>query len=311
MTNFFDTIQSLSGLQHDAAMGAVMPQFNGGAPAAAPAPAPAASPSPDGMSLLRNPFGGAPAAAPAAPAPTGTSARSQNPYLQELGGNMTDQMTLNFQRQVMPGLRSGTMVAGGYGGSRQGVLEANAQNDMQRQLASGLSSLYGSGFNSSLNYDLGIYQSDNQLAAAREAAAAQAAAAARQYDLGMANLNFQRENAAWNQQLQGANFGLGLYDRLGNNNASAWGLGTQVQNTPMNYWQQFANQSNAFGQGYGTQTQSTPMYSSPMTGALGGMQMGGALGNMWGGSPNAYGGSNSSGWGTGSGYGNQDYGAFF
>lgn len=309
MTNFFDTIQGLGGMQQPD-IGTFMQQFNGGAPAAAPAPAPAASPSPDWMSFLRNPFGGAPAAAPAAPAPTGTSARSQNPYLQELGGNMTDQMTQNFQRQVMPGLRSGTMVAGGYGGSRQGVLEANAQNDMQRQLASGLSSLYGSGFQSSLNYDLGKYQSDNSLAAAQASAAAQSAAAQRQYELGLAQLQRQQQNDAWNQQLQGAQFGLGMYDRLGNNNSTAWGLGTQVQNTPMNYWQNFANQSNAFGKGYGTQTNSAPTYGSPMTGALGGMQMGQSLGNLWG-SPNAYGGSNSSGWGTGSGYGNQDYGAFF
>lgn len=309
MTNFFDTIQGLGGLQQPD-IGTFMKQFNGGAPAAAPAPAPAASPSPDWMSFLRNPFGGAPAAAPAAPAPTGTSARSQNPYLQELGGNMTDQMTQNFQRQVMPGLRSGTMVAGGYGGSRQGVLEANAQNDMQKQLASGLSSLYGSGFQSSLNYDLGKYQSDNSLAAAQASAAAASAAAQRNYELGMAQLQRQQQNDAWNQQLQGAQFGLGMYDRLGNNNSTAWGLGTQVQNTPMNYWQNFANQSNAFGQGYGTQTNSAPTYGSPMTGALGGMQMGQSLGNLWG-SPNAYGGSNSAGWGTGSGYGNQDYGAFF
>ena len=239
---------------------------------------------------------------------------SENPYLKELAGNMTDQMTQNFQRQVMPGLRSGTMVAGGYGGSRQGVLEANAQNDMQQRLSDGLSQLYSGGFNSSLNYDLGKYQSDNQYKATTQAAAtsaaAQSSASQRQYELGMAQLDRQINQDNFGNRLQGAQFGLGAYNQLGANNNTALGIGNQVQNTPMNYWQQFANQSNAFGQGYGTQTQTSPLYSSPLAGAAGGMQMGNSFGNMWGGSPNSFGGTAAIGWGTGSGYGNQDYGGY-
>jgi hypothetical protein len=46
-------------------------------------------------------------------------------------------------------------------------------------------------------------------------------------------------------------------------------------------------------------------------GALGGAQLGSRIGQMWGGSPNAAGGSNTSGWGSGSGFGNQDLGLYF
>ena len=52
------------------------------------------------------------------------------------------------------------------------------------------------------------------------------------------------------------------------------------------------------------------VHSDVAMGALGGAQLGSRLANMWGGSANAAGGSNSQGWGTGSGYGNQDYGSF-
>lgn len=245
------------------------------------------------------------------------AAPGQNPYLQQLGNTMSGQMTDQFNRQ-MAGMNSGVMAAGGYGGSRQGVLQANAMNDLNKQIGGALTSLYNQGYQADQNYDLGlkniglgygnlaqgvnnssmqnslgwgnvaggIKQSEIGADASRYAADASANAsmsnAKLQYDLGLANLdrNIANDNLGW--QMQGANFGLGLYDRMAANSQGQFNVGSQIQNQPLNYWQQFANQANAFGQGYGTQTGTQTNPGNPMLGMMGGMQMAQGLGNYWG-----------------------------
>lgn len=212
----------------------------------------------------------------------------QNPYLRQMGDWLTQQMTNNFSRNVAPQISSGAMAAGGYGGSRQGVIEANANNNLQSQIGGALTNLYGQGYNTELQYDLGL----------------------RGNDLGYANLDRQINNDNLNWQMQGANFGLGLYDRMNNNYAGMYGVGNTIQNQPLNYWSQFSNAANSLGNGFNTGAQ--PASANPLMGAMGGMQAGQAFGNWWNNSPtaNSFGGANSQGWGTGSGYGNQDYGQF-
>lgn len=214
----------------------------------------------------------------------------QNPYIGQLGQTMVDQMTTNFNRNVMPAIGSKTMATGGYGGSRQGVVESNAMNDLNNSIGSALANLYNSGYGSSLNYNLGMGN----------------------LGLGYANLDRNINNDNWANQLQGMNVGLNIWDRLQGNNQAAIGAGNTIQKTPMDYWNQFSQGANSIGQGYGTQTQSGPGGNVAL-GALGGARLGSQLANWWGGgsSPNAAGGSNSEGWGTGAGFGNQDYGAFF
>lgn len=255
------------------------------------------------------------------------SAPGQNPYLQQLGNTMSSQMTDQFNRQ-MTGMNSGVMAAGGYGGSRQGVLQANAMNDLNHQIGGALTNLYNQGYQADQQYDLGLkniglgygnlaqgvnnsamqnalgwggvaggIQNANTAANAQITSAQTAANAsmhnaelanklgyanlAANYDLGIkgnelgyANLdrNINNDNLGW--QMQGANFGLGLYDRLTANNQGIAGVGGTIQNQPLNYWGQFANQANAFGQGFATQTGSVSRPSNPMMGMMGGMQMG-------------------------------------
>lgn len=228
------------------------------------------------------------------------SMSGQNPYLPQLGGIMAQQMTDNFARRIAPAIGSQAMAAGGYGGSRQGVLEANAINDLNQQIGSGLANLYGQGYGQSLNYDLGLKNNDLGWGTLNG-----------NLGLGYANLDRNIANDNNNWQLQGANFGLGVYDRLQQGNQAGINAGTNIHNTPMNYWSQFGNQYNSIGQGYGSTTGSASQQGNPIMGALGGAQLGSRLGQMWGGSPNAAGGANSQGWGTGSGYGNQDLGSYF
>lgn len=219
----------------------------------------------------------------------GASTAGQNPYLKQMGDVMTQQMTENFNRNVVPAIGSSALAAGGYGNSRQGVIEANANNDLQRQIAGGLTNLYGGGFNTALNYDLGL----------------------RGNDLGFAGLDAQINQNNFNNNLAGAQFGQNVWNQGMLNNQTGITAGTNIQNTPQNYWSQFGNQYNSIGQGYGSTTGSASQQGNPFMGAIGGAQLGSQVGNWWNSSPNAAGGANSQGWGTGAGYGNQDYGAYF
>ena len=175
-----------------------------------------------------------------------------NPYLSQMGDVMAGQMTQNFNRRVMPQISSQMMATGGFGGSRQGVIEANAMNDLNQQIGNGLTNLYGQGYNTDRQYDLGL----------------------RNNDLGFAGLDAQINQNNFNNRLNGANFGLGMYDRLQQGNQTGINAGTNIQNTPMNYWSNFGNQYNSIGQGYGTTTGSTSQQGNPAMGALGGAQLG-------------------------------------
>lgn len=211
-------------------------------------------------------FGGGAQAGSSSQTGGSTSMTGQNPYLQQMGDALTSTMTNNWRRNVQPQMASSAMATGGYGGSRQGVIEANSANDLNQGIGSALAGLYGNGYNTSLQYDLGV--KNNQLGFGN-------------LGLGYANLdrNINNDNNSW--QLQGANFGLGVYDRVQQGNQAGIQSGTNIHNTPMNYWSQFGNQANSFGQGYGTTTGNTSQQGSPFIGALGGAQLGSQIGNWW------------------------------
>lgn len=214
-----------------------------------------------------------------------------NPYLPQMGAALTQQATQAFNRNVMPAIGSQAMASGGYGGSRQGVIEANAMNDLGQNITNSLAGMYGNAYNTGLQYDLGL----------------------RNNNLGFANLDrsINNDNNQW--ALQGANFGLGVNNQLNANNQAGINAGTAIQNTPQNYWNNFSNGANSIGQGYGTSTGSTNMPGSPIAGMLGGAQLGQQAANWWSSQPtaNSTGGSNGAGWGTGAAYGNNDFGSYF
>jgi hypothetical protein len=72
---------------------------------------------------------------------------------------------------------------------------------------------------------------------------------------------------------------LGLGNQAGVQNL---GLGTQIQDTPLNYYQGFANQANGMGRGFGTSSSSMSAQGSPFMGALAGWQLGGQWGKSGG-----------------------------
>ena len=116
--------------------------------------------------------------------------------------------------------------------------------------------------NSAQNYDLGL----------------------RNNDLGYANLDFNINNSNFNNQLNGANFGLNVYNALQNGNQLGLNSGTTIQNTPLSYYNQFANIANATG-GLGGQSNTSgnsTATGNPYLGALGGAQLGNAIYNNLG-----------------------------
>ena len=220
--------------------------------------------------------GGSPSASPAGSISSATA--GQNPYLQQMGDALVQQNTQNLQRNVLPRIGSAAMAAGGYGGSRQGVVESNAISDLNTANANGLASLYGGAYNTNLQYDLGRRNNDLGYFGA-----------ANSYNLGMGNLGLgyagldrqiANDNMSWGQQ--GYNNNMGLWGQLMNNNQTGIGAGQGINNTPINYWQQFGNQYNSIGQGYGTQT-SSGGGGNPIMGALGGAQLGSQVANWWNG----------------------------
>lgn len=216
-----------------------------------------------------------------------------NPYLQQQGDALTRGITNNLQNNVLPGISAASIANGNFGGSRQGVIEANALNDANAQIASGLSNLYGNGYNSALQYDLsrrgqdqnfglGLLNSQNN------------------YDLGLrnnalgiggldyqyANLDRQIYNDNRNWQLQGANLGLNAYNQGLSNSQGGINAGTTIQNTPLDYWNQMSNGANSIGRGYGTQTSTTRNATNPFLNVLGGAQLGSQIYNQFAGPTN-------------------------
>ena len=257
--------------------------------------------------------GGLPSASPAGSISSATA--GQNPYLQQMGDALVQQNTQNLQRNVLPRISSAAMAAGGYGGSRQGVVESNAISDLNTANANGLASLYGGAYNTNLQYDLGRRSQDQSYDLGRRNNDLGYFGAANSYNLGMGNLGLgyagldrqiANDNMSWGQQ--GYNNNMGLWGQMLNNNQTGIGAGTNIQNTPQGYWQQFGNQYNSIGQGYGTST-SSGGGGNPIMGALGGAQLGSQVANWWngGGSGNA---STATGYGNGTMSDLQGYGVF-
>ena len=194
-----------------------------------------------------------------------------NPYLGQMAQGITSHMYDNWTRNQLPSIRSGAMAAGGFGGSRQGVVEANGLNDMNRSLGQNLSNLYGSDYNNAMgrnlqqqslnnSYDLGLRSSD----------------------LGFSNLDANINQNNFNNQLASANFGMGVYNTLNNQTQAGIQAGTNIQNTPLDYQKYFTNSANGVGSGYGTSNTSQTNQGNPWLGALGGAQIGNQIQKNWG-----------------------------
>lgn len=184
--------------------------------------------------------GFAPSTQPAAQ-PTGYDSYTPNPYLGQMAQGITQQMNDNWTRNLAPSIRSGAMVAGGFGGSRQGVVEANGLKDLNLGLSNSLANLYGTDYNNAQNRNFNYAQLDSS------------------------NAQF------------GANYGLNALNAQNtwaNNGVNA---ANQMQNTPIDYNRYFTGNANQIaGQG-GTTTSTQNNQGNPYMSAIGGAITAGQL----------------------------------
>ena len=208
----------------------------------------------------------------------------QNPYLRQMGVDVGNQMFDQWSRNTLPSIRSGAMAAGGFGGSRQGVVEANGINDMQRNYGQALTSMYGNdwgqqqgrnlqqqGLNNS--YDLGLRSNDLQNRSVNNSYDL----GLRSSDLGFANLDANIAQNNFGNQMSAANFGLGVYNTMNGQTQQGINAGTNIQNTPLDYQKYFSGSANAAGGMGGTNSGSTATQSNPYLGAVAGAQLGNAF----------------------------------
>ena len=178
---------------------------------------------------------------------------TQNPYLPKMADEIARRASTQFNQQVNPAINRAAVANGGYGGSRQGIAQGLAMSQGMDNVAGQLTNLYGQQFNADRNYGL---QSD------------------------ALDLNVYNANMGWMNQ--GQQNQLNTLDRLlGWNQQYGIGNATNVQNTPLNYWQQFNQGAQGLGGMGGTGTQN--LQGNPWLGALGGALTGGQIWKSFGG----------------------------
>lgn len=179
---------------------------------------------------------------------------NQNPYLAQMGDVLTARVTDNLNRNIMPGIRSNAIAAGGFGGSRQGVVEANALNDANRGISDALTGVNFQDFTNQMGRNLQQYGMNQGFYTNQ-----------RGQDLSQTALGanlFQQGNQGFLSQ------GQGIY-----------GLGTTQQQAP---WQTVNNANAGLGQWSGFGSTTSANTGGGAQGVLGGALAGGQLSNLWG-----------------------------
>jgi hypothetical protein len=74
-----------------------------------------------------------------------------NPYLQQWMQASVDPLVQAYSNTVMPALRSGGIQSGQYGGSRQGIAEGLAANDLMKQIGNTTANIGNAGYQAGLD----------------------------------------------------------------------------------------------------------------------------------------------------------------
>lgn len=200
-------------------------------------------------------MGGSYGASTSSSGTSGGMAHGTNPYLKGMGDTIVNQMTDNYTRNQLPAMRSGAMAAGGFGGSRQGVVEANGLKDLNLGIGQNLTNLYGQDWTNSQNRNLQQQSINNS------------------YDLGLKSNDLGFANLDSSNQQFGANYGLNVQNQQLQNQQAGVNASTQMQNTPTQYQTMFNNAQNNIGGQGGTSTSTQNNPGNQWLGAMGGWQL--------------------------------------
>lgn len=171
-----------------------------------------------------------------------------NPYLDKSIADSLGDTVRAYNMTTAPAYTSSMVRSGSFGNSGVQQMQQEAERQLQTSLGRQANDMRSNNYQFDQNFDRGVY------------------------------------NDQFGQNQQSIQTGMNLLNFQNQNNMQNLGLGTQIQNTPLNYYQGFANTANGIGQGYGTSTgnmQQTGGGSSPLTSAIGGAQLGSSLWNSW------------------------------
>jgi hypothetical protein len=186
----------------------------------------------------------------------------QNPYLPAASQAITNQVNQNLQQNQLPGINSGAIAAGGFGGSRQGIAQGLAIGQTNQGLSNSLANLNFNAWNQDQQNALQSRQIDNS------------------YNLGLGNLGLGQMQSQQNfytnqrgQDLQQAGLGANLI-QSGNSGLQQGGqglynLGLTQQQAPLNALQSYGQMLSPFTGLNNSNTQTTPG-ASTVGSALGG-----------------------------------------
>lgn len=221
-----------------------------------------------------------------------------NPYLPQQSQAITNQVNQNLQQQQLPGINSGAIAAGGFGGSRQGVAQGLAIGQTNQALGNSLASLNFNAWNQDQqnalqsrqidnsyalgqgNLALGNKQADNSYSLGQGNLALGNKQADNSYNLGLGNLGLGQMQAQQNfytnqrgQDLQQAGLGANLVGQgnqgLQQGGQGLYNLGLTQQQAPLNALQAYAGMLSPFTGLNQSNTQTQPG-ASTVGSALGG-----------------------------------------
>lgn len=252
--------------------------------------------------------------------------RGNNPYLTGAIGKginqsknafdrMQDDSTRNLTENIMPGIRSNSVLAGQYGGSRQGIAEGRAIGDFGREQQRAISQFGQNNTDAAVAAQAGAYETDSnralsatqglgaqQYGVAQQDAATknaaefmnvgrvndnQAATAAMGQQTNLANLGTQQQtnlaNLGANQQTNQLNqsgklVGTGL---LSGQLSGAYGVGQNQDGYALNQASQVNSLLSPYLNKNGNSAVAQPLYSNTGAGLLGGAAAGLGMYNMY------------------------------
>lgn len=214
-----------------------------------------------------------------------------NPYLQTQANDIATNLTQNWQQNALPSINSGAMLAGGFGGSRQGVAQGISANGLNQAIGQAQTNLYSNAYNTDQQLGAQAANLQSQLAAQKELAQMQdqtnRLGLQNQYNLGLGNLGLGQFNAetsrglgygqlaqqgdqnAFNNQLAGAQFQLQGLNALQGWNTNGVNLANQQQQTPLQNLGMLSNIGTTIGgQGASQTTPGASTVGSALGGAL-------------------------------------------
>lgn len=208
-----------------------------------------------------------------------------NPYLTDKINAAQGDLVRNYNLTTQPAYNSAMVKSGSFGNAGVQQMNENAQRNLQQSLGDISTNMRGQDYQNQQQ----LFMNDRAQNIANY-----------QWDQ---NFNRQLFNDAYGQNMGNLQMGIGLLGTMAGYNANDLTNGTNIQNTPLNYWSQFSNAANSIANGFGTSTSTTPGGgSNPLMGALGGAQLGSSLWNSWNGGGNTYNSLNSNA--AANGYGN-------